>query len=93
MAEYQVNFTDSVNKGSIIVDDGTTNSTDTSLVFPGRNFANYGKIVNENFLHLLENFANNTAPVNPIEFTMVLNGLVPAALKKQTPNPKHLVVF
>ena len=67
MAEYQVDFTDSVNKGSIIVDDGTTNSTDTSLVFPGRNFANYGKIVNENFLHLLENFANNTAPDNPIE--------------------------
>jgi microcystin-dependent protein len=67
MTEYQVNFTDFVNKGSIIVDDGTSNSTDTSLVFPGRNFANYGKIVNENFLHLLENFANNTAPINPVE--------------------------
>lgn len=66
MAEYQVNFTD-LNKGFIVVEDGTTNSTDTSLVFPGRNFANYGKIVNENFLHLLENFANNAAPANPVE--------------------------
>ncbi len=67
MAEnYQVNFTD-INKGFIEVEPNSTNTTDTSLVFPGRNFASYGEIVNENFLHLLENFANNIAPENPVE--------------------------
>jgi len=67
MAEnYQVNFTD-INKGFIEVEPNSANTTDTSLDFPGRNFANYGKIVNENFLHLLENFANNSAPDSPVE--------------------------
>jgi microcystin-dependent protein len=67
MSGYDIKFTDNVNKGSITVDDGTTNSTDTSLVFPGRNYSNYGIPVNENFLHLLENFANNDSPRNPVE--------------------------
>lgn len=39
----------------------------TDLSFPGRNYAGYGEVQNENFLHLLENFANITAPTKPIE--------------------------
>lgn len=38
----------------------------TSLTFVGRNYSGYGEIVNENFLHLLENFANSTAPSTPL---------------------------
>lgn len=41
--------------------DGTINQT-TSLTFVGKNYAGYGEIVNENLLHLLENFANSTSP-------------------------------
>jgi microcystin-dependent protein len=63
---YEVNFTDSVNKGSITVEDNTVN-TDTSLQLPGRNLSDFGNIVLENFLHLLENFANTTSPENPVE--------------------------
>lgn len=63
---YTVNFTDSENKTPITVFDNTS-STDTSLVFPGRNVTGYGQIIAENFLHLLENFASATQPVNPVE--------------------------
>lgn len=63
---YEVSFTDSVNKGSLTVDDNTVN-TDTSLQLPGRNLVDYGNIVLENFLHLLENFASNSSPENPVE--------------------------
>jgi microcystin-dependent protein len=63
---YIVNFTDSDNKTPITVFDNTS-STDTSLIFPGRNVTGYGQIIAENFLHLLENFASATQPVNPTE--------------------------
>jgi microcystin-dependent protein len=63
---YQINFTDSVNKGFIQVDSNTVN-TDTSLTFPGRSKSDYGSIILENLLHLLENFANNNPPANPVE--------------------------
>jgi microcystin-dependent protein len=63
---YTVSFTDFVNKGSITVDEGTLN-TETTLGLPGRNFTDYGTTVLENFLHLLENFANNNSPTNPVE--------------------------
>lgn len=43
------------------VDDGTIDTT-TDLRFIGKNYAGYGEVQNENFLHLLENFANTTAP-------------------------------
>lgn len=66
MAEYNVRFTDFVNKGSITVDEGTVN-TETSLTLTGRNFSDYGEIVNTNFLQLLENFSNNVSPENPVE--------------------------
>jgi len=62
---YIVNFTDN-QKQSITVYDNTSN-TDTSIQFPGRNVTGYGQIIAENFLHLLENFANDTAPINPVE--------------------------
>ena len=63
---YIISYTDAVNKGSIIVEDNTLNS-ETTLNFPGRGTTAYGQSVNENFLHLLENFANTTAPSRPVE--------------------------
>ena len=47
------------------VEDGTID-TSTDLRFVGKNYAGYGEIQNENFLHLLENFANTTAPTKVI---------------------------
>ena len=63
---YIVNFTDSNNKTPLQVYDNSS-SADTSLVYPGRNVTGYGQIIAENFLHLLENFSNSTAPSNAIE--------------------------
>jgi hypothetical protein len=49
----------------VSVDDGTIDTT-TDLRFVGKNYAGYGELQNENFLHLLENFANTTAPPKAI---------------------------
>jgi microcystin-dependent protein len=59
---YKVFFTDdSLNPEPLEVADNTSN-VDTSLTLPGRNVTGYGRLIAENFLHLLENFASDTAP-------------------------------
>lgn len=60
---YTVNKFD----GTLIatVEDGTIDNT-TNLRFIGKNYAGYGEIQNENFLHMLENFAGGTAPSRPV---------------------------
>jgi len=65
---YQVTFTDSTNpaKPPISVADQSLNNQ-TSLTFVGKNYAGYAPIVANDFLHLLENFASNSAPSNPVE--------------------------
>jgi len=63
---YTINFTDVTNKGSVTVEDNDINQS-TSLSFVGRNTTSYGVEFNQNFLKLLENFANITAPSNPVE--------------------------
>lgn len=45
----------------VSVEDGTID-TSTDIRFVGKNYAGYGEVQNENFLHLLENFANTSAP-------------------------------
>ena len=65
---YTVSFTDSTNpaKPPITVADGALNNQ-TSLTFPGKNYSGYAPILAGDFLHLLENFANTTAPTNPVQ--------------------------
>ena len=48
-----------------VVEDGTVDTT-TDLTFIGKNYTGYGDPVNENFVKLLENFANPTAPRKPL---------------------------
>jgi len=38
----------------------------TSLTLPGRGYVNYGQLNSDSLVHLLENFASNVAPVNPL---------------------------
>ena len=48
-----------------VVEDGTIDSTlDIKLI--GKNYAGYGEVQNENFVHLLENFAGSASPPRPI---------------------------
>jgi hypothetical protein len=62
---YIINKTD----GSVLTEivDGTVDQTATDLTLVGKNASSYGEAFNENFVHLLENFANTSAPNNPIQ--------------------------
>ena len=48
------------------VADGTVD-TSTDLTLIGKNYAGYGQAQNDNFVWLLENFANSTQPPNPLK--------------------------
>lgn len=50
----------------VIVEDGTADLNSTSLAIVGRNFAGYGELFNENFVHVLENFAHTVPPRSPL---------------------------
>ncbi len=64
---YTVNKTNSsASPSSYTVQDNVLN-TQTDLKFIGKGYAGYGEVIHENFLHLLENFANSTAPSKPIQ--------------------------
>ena len=64
---YTVNKTNSsASPNSYTVQDGVVN-TQTDLSFIGKGYAGYGESIAENFLHLLENFSNTSAPSKPIE--------------------------
>lgn len=60
---YTINKT----SGAVLttVSDGTIDTT-TDLTLVGKNYAGYGEFLNENFIRLLENFANTTAPGSPL---------------------------
>ena len=47
------------------VADGTVD-TSTDLTLIGKNYAGYGQAQNDNFVWLLENFANTSSPANPL---------------------------
>jgi hypothetical protein len=52
--------------GNIIIQDGNIDST-TSIVLPGRNYAGYGRYVNQDLVDMLQNFARSTSgPGKPI---------------------------
>jgi len=60
---YTINKTN----GSIFatVADGTIN-TSSSITIIGKNYAGYGEFLGENFIKMLENSANSTAPTAPL---------------------------
>jgi len=60
---YTINLTN----GSVfaVIPDGTVN-TSSSMTLIGKNYAGYGQFLDDNFVHLLENSANPTAPSAPL---------------------------
>ena len=63
---YTVNKTNSsASPNSYTVNNSVVN-TETDLSLIGKGYAGYGETIAENFLHLLENFSNTTAPSKPI---------------------------
>lgn len=66
---YTLNFSDPGNLATITVPDYPPglNAVDTSLSFIGKSYPNYGQVVDQNFLKLLENFAGPLQPNAPIK--------------------------
>jgi len=62
---YIINKTD----GTVLTEvvDGTIDQIKTDLTLIGKNSSSYGEFFNENFIHLLENFANSSQPNRPVE--------------------------
>ena len=54
--------------GSVLttIQDGTIDTTHSSLGLPGRNYAGYGQFLDTNFIHLLENSSDTTPPGAPL---------------------------
>ena len=61
------NLTLSNGSALVTVADNTYDHTTTSLNLIGSTYPGYGALLNENFVHLLENFSNNTQPSNPLQ--------------------------
>ena len=60
---YTINLTDGALFATIA--DGTIN-TSSSMTLVGKNYAGYGQFIDTNFIHLLENSSNTTAPGAPL---------------------------
>lgn len=61
---YNLNKTD----GSLLVElvDGRLDTSTTNLALIGKNYQGFGEVLNENFIKLLESFANTAPPAKPI---------------------------
>jgi len=60
---YTITLTDGTVFATIA--DGTINTT-SSMTLVGKNYAGYGQFLDTNFIHLLENGSNTTAPAAPL---------------------------
>jgi hypothetical protein len=61
---YTVTRTDGTTLATVL--DGTINTNASPLVLVGKNYAGYGLFLNENVVHLTENFANTSEPNAPM---------------------------
>ncbi len=61
---YKINKTD----GSLLAEviDSAIDQTATDITLIGKNVAGYGEYINENFVKILESFANTSQPNNPL---------------------------
>lgn len=61
---YRINTTN----GDLVVElaDGELDTTSTDITLVGRNSTGFGESINENFIRVMENFANSNPPGNPL---------------------------
>lgn len=62
--DYTLNWTSNALKSPITLTGGSQDVTSTSLTLTGKGSLNWGEPLQENMLHLLENFASTTAPAH-----------------------------
>jgi len=56
-----------------VIDDAEVDINSTSLTLIGKNYAGYGLVLDQNFVKLLENFASNSQPSNPLQGQLWFN--------------------
>lgn len=61
---YSINRTSGLKIATI--QDGTVDVNSLDITLVGKNYTGYGEAFNENFVKLLENFANSTKPTKPL---------------------------
>ena len=61
---YTITLTNGTIKTEVA--DGQINQVATDLTLIGKNISGYGTYLNDNFVHLLENFANTSQPNHPL---------------------------
>jgi hypothetical protein len=71
---YTINKTDGTKL--VALRDGTVDIATTDLALFGKGYAGFGERLNENFVKVLENFANTTAPANKIKGQLWYDTLV-----------------
>jgi len=94
--EYNINWTDDQSganpqKPRFVINpnetDGPGNATSNSpLQLPGRFTINYGEMIAEDLLHLLENFSSSTSPPNPTSGMLWFNSLSSILYVRNTAN-------
>jgi len=62
---YTINYSNGT-KTALSVANGAVDTT-TNIGLVGQSYKNYGEVIAEDLLHLLENFANGVAPTKPVE--------------------------
>lgn len=62
---YKINKTNGDELPAIL--DGKIDTTSTDLALIGKNAINFGEVLNENFVHLLENFSSASQPAKAIK--------------------------
>ncbi|MFY8212440.1 MAG: hypothetical protein ACOVLB_07245 [Candidatus Nanopelagicus sp.] len=55
------------------IQDGTINTTSTSLGLPGRNYSGYGQTLDTNYVRIMESFASSSPPPNPLKGQLWFN--------------------
>lgn len=61
---YTINRTDGT--AIVTVPDGQIDQASTDIVLIGKNFSGFGEFLNENFVKILENFASDAQPTQPL---------------------------
>jgi hypothetical protein len=62
---YTIDYTNGNKTAITVVNSKINTSTDLGLV--GQGYNNFGEVIAEDLLHLMEHFANDTAPSKPVE--------------------------
>lgn len=63
---YNITLTNGTSLISGGLPDGTIDTANTSLTLVGKNYPGYGLFLNQDFVRLMENFANGSAPAAPL---------------------------